>query len=58
MNNLCLGWACDTRDRCKRYIPNVTIEEGYTRYFLPFQTGEFCEHYLSDANNDKIQAVS
>ena len=33
------------RQSCEKYIPNTTREEGYIRYFLPTNTGEFCEAY-------------
>lgn len=45
MNNFCLGWSCDLRETCKKYIPNVQIEPGHVRYFLPLIVGEHCEHY-------------
>jgi hypothetical protein len=45
MNNLCLGWSCDHRETCQKYIPNAVLEEGYTRYFLPLSTGEHCESF-------------
>lgn len=45
MNNLCLGWACDLRETCTNYIPNAELEPGHIRYFLPLNTGEFCEQF-------------
>lgn len=53
MNNLCLGWFCDLREACAKYIPNVQMKPGQITYFLPLNVGEHCEYFRRVAGDGR-----